>query len=1121
MEEKRKITSGNKIPGCERLTRPEEIQGLSKYLGAIRDTQEQWISENMPDSPLSGPEDARIKTIKLPDKRIRLDGNKDVVLPNHKEGLDIEHEINLPRGKEKLDVEDPKLKKDKIRLKVEDPELKTDRIDIHVRDPKELPDDKVNIHPKDPNSLPSDKEPLNVEDPKLKTGKERLVIEEPIELPDSLVKISVNELPGLPKDKEKIYPQEVNVSLPNSKSTLNNIEDPSLPEGLVELQDLRNIKLPEGKEGISVEFPKELPDTTVNIYPEEPDDLRQHIEGLFAEEPDSLRQQRLGLEITEPEKLPWEVLEISPDFPDKLPDDRLRISPEGPGELPKDRLEIHPEDPELPNFRIDINPGEVELPNSRLDIKPDEIKELPGDKLYIDVPDIKRIEEVLDSMSADELYEELMSLLVPGQTGAELTGQGNIELAGIISAYLGDTQLSDRRAHEVAQKIADTLQKQKKLLDYAGYIGKEGLNREETLSEKATRSQSLDIPEKDTILSKYTDQQYRQEYGEENRVQRARYQVSENEDPTRNPTSFLNPALYDQDRYIRRLAELAADAASNTNLGKLSSTTREYILKNTLMALVVARNKLEKLTGVDRSRLPGGSAVLEGIQSLVQGGATGLVGGGIGSFIRRGFNSIAPFIDGITGGIDTSKPQNRPKGKVDIATGRLEEIRTEKLRRLNKESISTDVVDAHKEIVDGLTGELGKVVNNISTTAQLSLNGVYDSLGLDDGIAATLMAPLIKKKDSLVEKIKGATDNWKSALRGEVVFNTSDYFAGEGIELTLMDLCPNSDSINTLEDFKQALINSPYITNPWKLMKRKDGNLTLDTNAYWEVVIEPYISNSQNGGWSYLPSIAEINRENTIEHNHHTKYSKWIPINGFELQKSKLVSKSLGLFDGEINYPVSVEYTNELRISVVDDQYKSWRRYFQRCADVSTYFSEAHDRYFYMKEFETIPTAIDKSMICIAYYKNVTFRIRVYCMTPQYSTIKKFDLLCVMKDFNEEYSGEIEGGGQDLSISFSIVGENPPDDTINGNEVPRSPLESDSVKPALEQAVKNSTTNPKVLSGYAKAGTDRQDLNNALLQNSQLTTPSILDSNLNALETRYTRINSAIEELLEERDIYL
>ena len=40
MEEKRKITSGNKIPGCERLTRPEEIKGLSKYPVRINSTDQ-------------------------------------------------------------------------------------------------------------------------------------------------------------------------------------------------------------------------------------------------------------------------------------------------------------------------------------------------------------------------------------------------------------------------------------------------------------------------------------------------------------------------------------------------------------------------------------------------------------------------------------------------------------------------------------------------------------------------------------------------------------------------------------------------------------------------------------------------------------------------------------------------------------------------------------------------------------------------------------------------------------------------------------------------------------------------------------------------------------------------
>ncbi len=1033
MEEKRKITSGNKIPGCERLTRPEEIQGLSKYLGAIRDTQEQWISENMADSPLERPEDAKFKTIELPDKRIKLDGTKEIVLPDRKEGLEIKDDKELPKGKEKLYVQDPS--------------LRTGRIDLNdIKNVQKLPEDVIKIQTKDLNSLPEEVDRLkNVEDPGLRTGKERLVVEEVEEIPNSMIKLDVNDLPELPKDREKIYPSNQDVSLPKSKSTLNNISDPELPSGTIELQDLRKIHLPDKKLDISVEDPTELPNTTINISPEDPDSLRQHIEDLFVQEPDSLRQKRLGLNITEPDQLPDTTINISPKDPDSLPDDRLKIHPEGPKELPDDRLDIHPEDPELPNSRIDIQPEEVELPNSRLDIQPEEIEELPSDRLNIDVPNVKRIEEVLDSMSADELYEDVMTLLVAGRSGAESTGQGNSELAGIISAYLGDTKLSESRAQEVSRKIIETLDKQRKLIDFAGYVGREQLDREEALGSRITEVGTLEVPEKDTIRSEYLEKEYRQNYGERNRIPGIKYQVPDGDDPTKDPSNFLNPAVYDQDRYLRRLAELAADkgtdvingllGGANPNLDsdKISSATRQYILKNTLMALVLARNKLERATGTDRSRLPGGGAILEGIQSLVQGGATGLFGGGIESTIRAGFNSIPKFIDRLAKGVDTTVPQNRPNGRKNILTGRLERIETKKLKRLNSESI-INATNRQQRLMKKqgiLLDSLNKTVDNISG----ALRDSKESVTLPGGLVvrntiANQIPGLTKAKDIIEGKIKDLDSTYKTIKRGSVVFNAYDYFAGEGIELTLADLCPetNIDSINTLEEFKKALIDSPYITTPKKLMNREDGNLTLDTNAYWEIVIEPYVDKEQNGGWSYLPSIAEINRENSIEHNHCTRYSKWIPINGFELQKSKLVSKSLGLFDGEINYPVSVEYTNELRISVVDDQYKSWRRYFQRCADVSTYFSEAHDYSFYQEgetKYETVPTAIDKSMICIAYYKNVTFRIKVYCMTPQYSTIKKFDLLCVMKDFSEEYAGEIEGGGQDLSISFSIVGENP------------------------------------------------------------------------------------------------
>jgi hypothetical protein len=44
-------------------------------------------------------------------------------------------------------------------------------------------------------------------------------------------------------------------------------------------------------------------------------------------------------------------------------------------------------------------------------------------------------------------------------------------------------------------------------------------------------------------------------------------------------------------------------------------------------------------------------------------------------------------------------------------------------------------------------------------------------------------------------------------------------------------------------------------------------------------------------------------------------------------------------------------------------------------------------------------------------------------MNPQYSTIRSYNLLCVLKDFSEDYSGDTEGGAQDLNLTFSVVGE--------------------------------------------------------------------------------------------------
>jgi hypothetical protein len=197
---------------------------------------------------------------------------------------------------------------------------------------------------------------------------------------------------------------------------------------------------------------------------------------------------------------------------------------------------------------------------------------------------------------------------------------------------------------------------------------------------------------------------------------------------------------------------------------------------------------------------------------------------------------------------------------------------------------------------------------------------------------------------------------------------------------------------------------------------------------YWEVLMEPWVNDGGivheaiNGGYSFLPSPREINTINQVEHGANTEYNKWIPLSGFELQKSKLTTKSLGLLDGEINYPVTSEYTNEFRMTIVDDQWKSWKHYFQKCADVAVYNSEAHTAEYYF-EVNPIPTAVDKETMCAAFYKNITFLISVYVMTPQYFTARAFYLLCVLKDFSEDYTGEVDSGGADLNVSFSIVGE--------------------------------------------------------------------------------------------------
>ena len=285
---------------------------------------------------------------------------------------------------------------------------------------------------------------------------------------------------------------------------------------------------------------------------------------------------------------------------------------------------------------------------------------------------------------------------------------------------------------------------------------------------------------------------------------------------------------------------------------------------------------------------------------------------------------------------------------------------------------------------------------------------------------------------ALSNKFESSYDTSTGGKGEEVAVNGRFISKPIGIKTTIEELCGKStESIKSVENLMSTLEESPYITTASKFTSTSSKPykvMSLDSNNYWEIIFEPFVG-EENGNKSYLPSINEINKWNKDYHEILTDYTKWLPILSFDLSKSKMTTKTLGLFDGEISYPVSMEFTNELKLTFADDQYKSLRTYFERCVDASIYSSEVHDETYYKTKTDggESLTKIDKTYTHVAFYKNVTFRCIIYSMTPQKSTVSKYDLLVVIKDFTEERSGEIEGGGTDLTVSFSIVGENPSD----------------------------------------------------------------------------------------------
>ena len=404
---------------------------------------------------------------------------------------------------------------------------------------------------------------------------------------------------------------------------------------------------------------------------------------------------------------------------------------------------------------------------------------------------------------------------------------------------------------------------------------------------------------------------------------------------------------------------------------------RAFLLDETLAVLVLAREEGERLKKANRDRLPGNPDILN---ELITGG----VKEGLQDGVKRVKDKVVGLIHGES--LEKKYPINRP---IDKDTPQTNELGYQTWTKTNSKGES------------------------------------FKGMSLKD-IGKKLINAAIGKVDSSPERYE---------------FNENYIGRGafQGINTTLENLCmvSNVEEIRTVQDLFNVIEKSPYMSTASKVVSGKDSPLkvlTLDSNSFWEIIFEPFVA-AENGKVSYLPPIEEINLWNMLDHGVNTGYSRWLPITSFEMQKAKLTTKTAGLFEGEISFPTSLEFSNEFRITISDDQYKSFRNYFEKCMEVSVFNSEPHgpedygqdgnNNYIgYSKPYKKL-TSVDKNFSCIAPYKNVTFKCSIYCMTPQKGTINRYELLLTLKDLVEERFGEIEASGGDLTVSFSIVGENP------------------------------------------------------------------------------------------------
>ena len=779
---------------------------------------------------------------------------------------------------------------------------------------------------------------------------------------------------------------EDNNSLEDTRIDLTGTKEAEMSELEDYLDDLENTKDYEASE---------LEDTRIDLTgtkefePKSLEDERINLEGTKEYESSSLEDERIdlkGTEEAEPESLEdfIDKLEDTRDF--ELEDEKLEL-PETSGDGYEGYTPLGPE--ELDSLGGNINnfydsllevPEIADAPRQSGDytpLGPEELDSLGGDlgNFYdsiLEVPETdnenylspEEVEKIIENPEQQYNYKDKLPEVAKGNSAPRVETEGSYNY------------LSPEEVEKIIENPTYFYNQQKEIpeTDNENYLSPEEV---EKIIENPTYfyNQQKEIPD-----AQAPDGQEIYKYSENPEL--SSEQV---EGPPMKLPKFGLESL-NLSNYLRWTAEKAVGWTG------VHGEARQLLVNETLAGLVVARDELEKVTKSNRYRLPGNDGGLLG--DLVSGGVSGALDN-LGDKLGDAVNSIVG-----SKSVDISNPLNRPDENKFKYNG-FEEANTRSTSSNASNPIKSQSVFSYDEIE-----LLSKITN--------------------EGAKKNSSSSFWKKAGSALK------DMALGSSGGERTYSfKNNYISGKGILITLEELCgisSDTDDTNTVEGLYNVLKSSPFITTPDKFTSTGYSNYniqTLDTNAFWEIALEPY-AGPENGDLNYLPGIHEINIRNIVMHGVNTAYNKWIPFTSFDLQKSKMTSKTLSLYDGEISYPVSMEFTNELRITIADDQYKSWRRYFEECAKAAIYNSEGHTSdYYILPPDEYSLTAIDTNNVCIAMYKNICFRCRIYVMTPQYSTIQKFDLLLVMKDFSEEYTGDIGDGAGDLTVSFSIVGENP------------------------------------------------------------------------------------------------